>query len=324
MTTAVRKRILSGIQPTGEPHLGNYFGAIRSHVAAQDEGDCFYFIANYHALTTVRDPAALREGTRGVALTYLAFGLDPARATLFRQSDVPEVTELTWLLACVTGKGLLDRAHGFKDKVAKGIEPGLGLYFYPVLMAADILIYDSHLVPVGEDQVQHVEMARDMAGYFNNAFGECFRVPECRLNDTPKVPGIDGQKMSKSYGNDVGLFLEGKALKSRVMSIVTDSTPVEAPKDPGKCNVYALYRLFASADERAEMEERYRKGGLGYGEVKKALLAKVETTFAPARARRTELAARPDEVEDVLREGARRARAVAREVTDRARKLCGL
>ncbi len=328
-------RVLSGIQPTGEPHLGNYFGAIKQHIELQDEGECFYFIANYHALTTIKEAEELRRMTSGVAATYLALGLDPDRATLFRQSDVPEVTELAWLLACVTGKGLLDRAHSYKDKVAKGITPGMGLYFYPVLMAADILIYDSHIVPVGGDQVQHVEMTRDMAGSFNETFGECFRLPEVRLNQGStladgcqppaiKVPGTDGQKMSSSYGNFIEIFLEGKPLKKKVMGIVTDSTPVEDPKDPDRCTVFELFGLLATPAEREELAGRYRAGGMGYGEAKKALLGQIEERFADARERRRELLAHPERVEAVLEAGGRRAREVARSVLDRARGLCGL
>lgn len=318
------RRYLSGIQPTSQPHVGNYFGAIASHIARTEHGRCFYFIANYHALTSVHDPARLRELTTEVAVSYLALGLDPTKATLFRQSDVPEVTELAWLLACVTGKGLLDRAHSYKDKVAKGIDASLGLYFYPVLMAADILAYDSHVVPVGEDQVQHLEMTRDMAGYFNNTFGETFVIPEVELSPTPKVPGVDGAKMSSSYDNYIGVFDEGKQLKKRVMGIVTDSAAVEDAKDPQACTIFELHGLFASPAQQAALAERYRAGGMGYGEAKKALLAQIDATFAPARERRRELLASPDEVEDILRDGGRAAREVARGVLDRARSACGL
>jgi len=323
--TTTQLRVLSGIQPTGQPHLGNYFGALKPQIALQADGDCFYFIADYHALTTIHDADELRRNSFGVAATYLALGLDPARSTLFRQSDVPEVTELAWLLACVTGKGLLDRAHGYKDKVAKGITPGLGLYFYPVLMAADILIYDSDIVPVGGDQVQHVEMTRDMAGSFNEAFGECFRLPKVRVApEAAKVPGTDGQKMSSSYGNFIEIFLEGKPLKKRVMGIVTDSTPVADPKNPEACTVYALYRLLASPDEQAALADRYCAGGLGYGEAKKSLLVKLDEYFGEAREKRKALLANPSQVEDVLQAGGQRAREIARGVLDRARGLCGL
>src|SRR3954451_23220240 len=310
--TPTRKRILSGVQPTGKLHLGNYFGAVRQHIALQDEGECFYFIADYHSMTTVADADQRRQLVRDVALDYLALGLDPNKAAFFRQSDVPEVTELTWMLSCVTNMGLLERAHSFKDKVDKGIEASVGLFTYPVLMAADILIYRSHLVPVGKDQVQHLEMTRDMAGKFNRAYGDLFPLPQERL--VPQgalVPGTDGQKMSKSYNNTIEIFAEGKPLKKAVMGIVTDSTPVEAPKDPDKDTVFALYSLFATEEERAALAARYLAGGMGYGEAKQMLLAKVDEHFGPFRERRTQLAADPARVEDVLRQGAAKARAEA-------------
>ena len=319
-----KKRILSGIQPTGKLHLGNYFGAIRQHIALQDEGECFYFIADYHSMTTVDDAAQRRQLVHDVALDYLALGLDPAKAAFFRQSDVPEVTELTWMLGCVTNMGLLERAHSFKDKVDKGIEASVGLFTYPVLMAADILIYRSHVVPVGKDQVQHLEMTRDMAGKFNRAYGDIFPLPQERLvKQGALVPGTDGQKMSKSYNNTIEIFAEGKPLKKAVMGIVTDSTPVEAPKDPST-HLFQLWALFASEDERAEMAARAVAGGLGYGEVKKDLLARLTARFAPMRERRAALAARPAEVEDVLADGARRARAIAKPVLDACREAAGL
>ncbi|HLW67352.1 MAG TPA: tryptophan--tRNA ligase [Gemmataceae bacterium] len=330
---AARKRILSGVQPSGKLHLGNYFGAIKQHIALQDEGECFYFIADYHALTTLPDleddpkkrAELLRSNVHDVALSYLSLGLDPKKASFFRQSDVPEVTELAWILSTVTGMGLLERAHSYKDKVARGIAPSVGLFTYPVLMAADILIYRSNLVPVGQDQVQHLEMTRDMAGYFNRAYNqEVFPLPQERLDVAAVVPGTDGKKMSKSYGNTIDIFAEGNALKKPVMSIVTDSTPVEAPKDPAKDNVYALYGLVATKEEKAEMAQRYRAGGLGYGEVKKALLAKIDAYFAPARARRKELERHPQAVEDILQEGARKARAEAQKTMDLVRRATGL
>ncbi|MBI5368915.1 MAG: tryptophan--tRNA ligase [Planctomycetes bacterium] len=316
--------MLSGIQPSGRPHLGNYFGAIQQHIQLQDQGEAFYFIANYHALTTVSKAEELRDNTYDVAATYLALGLDPKRAIFFRQSDVPEVTELAWLLATVTGMGLLERAHSYKDKVAKGIKPSVGLFTYPILMAADILIYKSHFVPVGQDQVQHIEMTQDMAEYFNNAYGPVFVRPESRLSATPKVPGTDGQKMSKSYGNTIEVFAEGGALKKSVMGIVTNSLPVEAPKDPDTCNVFALYSLLATATERAELAARYRKGGMGFGEVKKQLLERIDGFFGPFRARRKELLADRGAIDAVLADGAARARAIARRTVDEARKACGL
>lgn len=334
-----RPRILSGVQPSRKLHLGNYFGAIKQHIALQDEGDCFFFIANYHALTTIRETARqiadetkkaidpgelLSEFTHDVALDYLALGLDPDKVAFFRQSDVPEVCELAWVLSCVTNMGLLERAVSYKEKVEKGIEASVGLFTYPALMAADILIYRSHLVPVGRDQVQHIEMTADMAGRFNRAFREVFPVPTYRLTRESKVVGTDGQKMSKSYGNTIDIFAEGKALRQQVMGIKTDSTPLGSPLNPDTCNVFALYSLFATEEERAEMAARYRAGGIGYGDAKKQLLAKVDATFAPAREKRRELAARPEHVEDVLRRGAKKARAEARDTMALVREAVGM
>ncbi len=350
------KRILSGVQPSGKLHLGNYFGAIRQHIALQDEGECFYFIADFHALTTLKDAeekeikdahdssgkmkprkasAILRDNVRDVALDYLALGLDPAKAAFFRQSDVPEVTELAWILSTVTGMGLLERAHSFKDKTDRGIAASVGLFTYPVLMAADILIYRSNVVPVGKDQVQHLEMTRDMAGYFNNAFGvEVFPMPAERLDAVPSVLGTDGKKMSKSYGNTIDIFAEGNALKKTVMAIVTDSTPVESPKDATTCNVAALYALFADDAEKAKLASLYanpmedaeaRQGRpFGYGDSKKMLLEKINATFGPFREKRKELAARPDYVEQMLADGAKRARAEARKTMELVRRATGL
>src|SRR6516225_4252108 len=248
--SAGTKRFLSGIQPSGKLHLGNYFGAIKQHIALQSEGTSLYFIADYHALTTVQDPKAMREYVRDVALDYLALGLDPEQAIFFRHSDVPEVTELAWILGTVTNMGLLERAVSYKEKIDKGIEASVGLFTYPVLMAADILIYRSHVVPVGRDQVQHIEMAQDMAGKFNRAYGEIFPLPDYRLDKGSKVPGTDGQKMSKSYGNTIEIFAEGKPLRKTVMGIVTDSKQVADPKDPEHCNVFALYSSFATEAEK--------------------------------------------------------------------------
>jgi tryptophanyl-tRNA synthetase len=318
-------RYLSGIQASGILHLGNYFGAIKQHIENQFAGNSFYFIANYHALTTIQDAETMRRLTHGVATTYLALGLDPDIATLYRQSDIPEVTELTWLLMTVTPMGLLERAVSYKDKVAHGIAASVGLFGYPALMASDILAFDSHVVPVGSDQVQHVEMTRDMAQAFNRTYdSEVFVVPEAKLNEAATVPGLDGAKMSKSYGNTIPIFAEGKPLKKLVMSIKTDSTPVEDPKDPDACLVFTLFSLFATEDEKAEMRARYVAGGLGYGDAKKALLGKINEAFGPVRDRKKALDADPDYVADVLREGAKKARAVARAVTDRAREACGV
>ncbi len=327
MTTppAGRQRFLSGVQPSGKLHLGNYFGAVKQHIALQDEGECYYFIANYHALTTIQDAGTLREYSRDVALDYLALGLDPNKAIFFRQSDVPEVTELAWILSAVTNMGLLERAVAFKEKTERGIEASVGLFFYPVLMAADILIFRSHFVPVGKDQVQHLEMTQDIAGKFNRAFGrEIFPEPAPRLTKASKVPGTDGQKMSKSYGNTIEIFAEGKPLKSAVMGIKTDSTPMGQPLNPETCTVFALYSLFATDAEQQEMAARYRAGGIGYGDAKKALLAKIDEHFGPARQRRRELTARPDQVEDVLREGGRKARAAAEQTMELVRDAVGI
>ena len=320
-----RLRILSGVQPTAKLHIGNFFGAIKQHIALQDEGECFYFIADYHALTTIQDAATLRENVLGVALDYLALGLDPAKAAFYRQSDVPEVTELTWVLACVTNMGLLERAVSYKEKIDKGIEASVGLFTYPVLMAADILIVRSNLVPVGKDQVQHLEMTQDMAGKFNRAFGETiFPIPNWRLDKESKVPGTDGQKMSKIYGNAIEIFAEGKPLEKTVMGIKTDSTPMGQSLNPEGDNVFALYSIFATDAEKTEMASMYREGKIGYGGAKKALRTKIDEYFAPFRDKRKALAKDPATVEDVLREGAKRARAEAEITMDRVRKATGL
>ncbi len=317
-------RALSGIKPTGELHLGNYFAAMKQHIELQYEHEGFYFIANYHSLTTVHDAEFLRQLTRNVAMDYLTMGLDPGRVNLFRQSDVPEVTELAWILATVTGKGLMDRATTYKDYVAKGIVPNMGIYCYPLLMAADILIYRSDIVPVGRDQVQHIEFTQDMAGYFNQTFRPVFKRPEARLNETPVVPGLDGQKMSKSYNNVIELFGDPKVIRKKIMSIKTDSTPVEAPKEPENCNVFRLIKLMASPEETAEWERRYRAGGMGYGEAKQRLYELWEAQFGSRRELRAQWAARPDDVEDILRTGGRKAREVAREVMAEVRDACGI
>jgi tryptophanyl-tRNA synthetase len=320
-------RILSGIQPSGEPHLGNYFGAIEQHLRLQNEGEALYFIADYHALTTVHDAARLRELTIEVGATYLSLGLDPKRATFFRQSDVPEVTELTWFLSVVTGMGLLERAHSYKDKIAHNINPSVGLFTYPALMAADILIYKSEIVPVGQDQVQHIEIAQDMAQSFNAAFKrEVFVRPEPRLSATPKVPGTDGAKMSKSYGNTIPVFERGKRLKKNVSAIATDSKDFKTePLDPDTDKVFALYALFATEQEKAEMRDKYvNDRAFGYGHAKQALVAKIEERFGPATDRYEALKANPAEIFDVLAEGAKRARALARPTVEEARDAVGL
>jgi tryptophanyl-tRNA synthetase len=325
MVKIKNKRVLSGIQPSGALHIGNYFGAIRQHIAFQEDNECFFFVANLHALTTILDKAKLEEATFQVALDYLALGLDPNKANLFIQSDIPEVTELAWILSNVTPMGLLERAHSYKDKLSRGIAPNHGLFAYPVLMAADILIYDSDIVPVGRDQKQHLEMTRDMAIKFNNTFGETLVVPdEYIMPEVAVVPGIDGQKMSKSYGNTIEIFCDKKTLKQKVMSIVTDSTPLEAPKDPDKNNVYLIYKLFANPEEDKEMRQKFQAGGYGYGHAKKALLEKIENFFQPARERREKLLADKNYVRDVLKEGAKKARVKAREVMERVRAHSGI
>lgn len=319
-------RVLSGIQPTGRFHWGNYFGAIRQYIALQDNEQAFYFIADLHALTTLRDAEALRQNSRDAAVDLLALGLDPAKATLFRQSDVPEITELTWLLLTVTQMHLLEKCHAYKDKRDKGLPADAGLFTYPVLMAADILLYDSDIVPVGSDQVQHIEVTRDIAQRFNTIYGtEALHLPEAQvLAETAKVPGIDGEKMSKSYGNTIEIFEPEKQLRKRIMSIKTDSTPLEAPKNPETCAVFTLYKLFATPQQQEALAARYRAGGMGYGEAKQLLFEAAMEYFAPARARREQLAGKPEEVEHILRAGAAKARAKGREVLDRVRAACGL
>jgi tryptophanyl-tRNA synthetase len=318
-------RVLSGVQPTGLPHWGNYFGAIRQHIELQNNEQAFYFIADLHALTTIHDPKVLQDYTREMATTYLALGLDTNRATLFRQSDVPEVSELTWHLMTVTPMHLLEKCHAYKDKKAKGLPADAGLFTYPVLMAADILLYDSDLVPVGADQVQHVEVTRDIAQRFNGLYGEVLTLPNAHVVEaTAKVPGTDGEKMSKSYGNTIEIFEEPKKLRKKIMSIKTDSTPVEEPKDPDRCSIFALYTLFATPEQQAALAKRYRAGGMGYGEAKQALYEASLAYFAEARARREQLVSNPDMVEQILKAGAEKARAKGREVLDRVRNACGL
>ena len=318
-------RILSGIQPSGALHIGNYFGMMRPAIALQAEGEAFYFIADYHALTSLQDPQALRENSRRVALDFLACGLDPDSGALFRQSDVPQVTELAWILSTVTPMGLLERCHSYKDKTARGMQASAGLFTYPVLMAADILIYDSDLVPVGKDQKQHIEVTRDIAVKINESFGEVFKLPEPRIQAaTETVPGLDGQKMSKSYGNTIDIFGDEKETRKRVMSIVTDSMPVEASKNAETSSIFQLYSLFATGEETAAMKDAFAKGGTGYGEFKKQLFGKLWGYFAPMRARREEILAEPDYIDEVLARGAERANLVADIVMCRVRSAVGL
>ncbi len=324
-------RILSGLQPSGALHIGNYFGMMQPAIALQTEGETLYFIADYHALTTLRDPQALRANSRRIALDFLACGLDPERATLFRHSDVPQVTELAWILSTVSPMALLERAHSYKDKLARGMSPTVGLFNYPILMAADILIYDSDLVPVGKDQKQHIEITRDLAVKMNETFGNTesegrlFKLPEPRIRAaTETVPGIDGQKMSKSYGNNIDIFGDEKDMRKRVMSIVTDSTPVEAPKDPAQSTIIKLYSLVASKEEIAEMRERFSTGGTGYGDFKKQLFEKLWEYFAPMRKRREQILKDKSYIDDILAAGAKRANAIADQVMDRVRAAVGL
>lgn len=322
-------RILSGIKPTGKLHVGNYFGMMRPAIAWQEKGEALYFVADYHALTTLRDPQLMREYTRGVALDFLACGLDPDRAVLFKQSDVPRVCELAWMLGTLTPMPMLENAHAYKAHVARahdaGEAPTLGLFAYPVLMAVDILLYDSDIVPVGRDQKQHVEITRDLAVKWNRALGETFRIPEASiLPEVETIPGLDGRKMSKSYQNTIELFPEENALRKKIMAIPTDSTPVEAPKNPEGSTILGLYRLFAPLADVTQMETDFRAGGIGYGEFKKRLFAAVWEFFAPMRERRAEIARDPVFVDGVLARGAARANDLADATLTRARKKIGL
>lgn len=314
------------MQPSGKPHLGNYLGAMRQHIAMQEKYECFYFIANYHALTTVRNPEKMQEMSLGLALDYLALGLNPEKTTFFMQSDVPEVTELTWILDCITNMGLLERAHAWKDATEKGKkEKTVGLFNYPVLMAADILIYQSDIVPVGKDQKQHVEMARDIAGSFNNIFGETFKLPEPLIKDeVATVPGTNGEKMSKSYGNTIDIFAEEKELKKQVMGITTDSTPLEKPKDPKTCTVFKLYSLIASESEIKGLEDKYKSGGFGYGDAKKLLYERLLKHLSPFRQKRIDLEKKKDYVKEVLFEGRKRASSEAKKTLDIVREKIGI
>ena len=317
--------VVSGIQSSGALHIGNYFGAIRQHIALQKQHPSYYFIVNYHAMTTLQDAEALRAYTLDAAVTYLALGFDPDKSNLFVQSDVPLLNELTWIFFCLTPVSHLEKGVAYKDKVAQGLSANCGLLNYPVLQAADILIYGGTVVPVGADQRQHIEMTRDIAQRFNSRYGTLFPIPEAYIvENVATVPGIDGRKMSKSYDNAINIFEEGASLARRVKRIVTDSTPLEASKDPDTCNVFALIRLFATPEQEAELREAYLGGGYGYGHAKKELIRLILDYFEPARARRRELLNDPDYVKDVLRQGARNARAVASACMERVRELTGL
>lgn len=319
------KRILSGIQPSGQLHIGNYFGMMKTMITNMETSDLYVFIVDLHALTSVHDREKLSRGTLEAAADFLALGLDPGKCTFWVQSDVPEVCELSWVLSTLTPMGLLERCHSYKDKVAKGIAASHGLFAYPVLMAADILLYQSEIVPVGKDQKQHLEVARDIAIKFNNTFGETFVVPEPAISEiTATVPGVDGQKMSKSYGNTIPIFLDEKPLRKRVMSVQTDSTPVEDPKDPENCNLYALLKLFASEEKMAEVHDLYINGGAAYGYLKQDLFELINEYFAGARAKKKELLDNPDYLREILATGADKARAKAATTLDLVRERIGL
>ncbi len=318
-------RVLSGIQPTGRPHWGNYFGAIRQYIDLQTEDHAFYFVANLHALTSIRDQQELSQLSYDAALDLLALGLDPDHAVLFVQSHVPEVSELCWILMSDAPMGLLERCVSYKDKVTKGLTPNVGLFTYPVLQAADILAFDSDVVPVGEDQVQHIEVCRDLARSFNHQYGDVFKLPKAKiLETTAKVPGTDGEKMSKSYGNAIEIFEDPKVMKKQVMRIATDSRPMDQPKEPEIDHLYQLYSLFVDNQQRNEMAETYRRGGFGYGEVKKALADAARKYFEPAHEKRRELEAHPERVREILGDGAATARKQAATVLLRAQQACGL
>lgn len=318
-------RVLTGVQPSGVPHIGNYFGAIRAVLELQNKGDAYIFLANYHALTTSPDPKLLKERTWDLAVTFLACGLDPEKSVFFRQSDVPQVTELTWILNNITSVGMLERAHSYKDKIAKGFVPNNGLFSYPVLMTADILLYQSDLVPVGKDQKQHLEIARDLAIRFNNEHGPIFTVPDAFIpEEVAIVPGTDGQKMSKSYNNIIPIFDTEKNIRKTVMTVVTDCKGLEEPKDPDHCNVVALYKLVATPEEVEEMKAKYRAGNYGYGHAKQALFERLWEYFAPMRSRREALLKDPGYVESVLRSGAEKAAAEAEKTLKKVRQAVGL
>lgn len=320
------KKVLTGIQPSGILHIGNYFGAIQSSIALQNKFDeAFLFIADYHSLTVNPSPADLRDRVKRVALDFLACGIDPEKTVFFRQSDVPEVCELTWILNCVTGVGFLERAHSYKDKIAKGFAPNNGLFSYPVLMASDILIYQSNVVPVGKDQKQHLEMTRDIAIKFNQMYGETFVIPDAYISENVAViPGTDGQKMSKSYNNTIEIFGEPKSVRKKIMAMPTDSKGLEDPKDPDTCNIFALYKLFSTPAQQEEMAARYRAGNYGYGHAKQALFDAYMAFFEPMRARRAELEKDPAYIESILKKGAEKARLSASATMEKVRSAVGI
>lgn len=319
------KRVLSGIQPSGSLHIGNYFAMMKRMIESQETSELFCFIVNYHAMTSLQDGRELSANTLEAAIDFISLGLDPDKCYFWAQSDVPEVTELTWILLCNTSLGLLERSHSYKDKLSRGIVPNVGLFTYPVLMAADILLYSANIIPVGRDQKQHVEITRDIALRFNGIYGDIFTIPEPKIDDDlATIPGIDGQKMSKSYGNTINIFEDEKSLKSKVMKILTDSTPVELSKDPEKCNVFALYRLFADVQQVDEMRDRYIKGGLGYGEVKKELFYLIWEYFKPFREKRKQLSNDKGEVINTLKKGAMKTRSIAIPMLEKVKNAVGL
>ena len=319
------KRVLTGIQPSGVPHIGNFFGAIRQVLELQKMGESFVFIADLHSLTTSPKAEDLRERVKRLAVDFLACGLDPETSVFYKQSDVPEVVELMWYLSNVTGVGLLERAHSYKDKIAKGFSPNTGLFTYPVLMAADILLYQAQLVPVGKDQKQHLEITRDVAIRFNQTYGEVFTIPDGYIPENMAViPGLDGQKMSKSYNNTIEIFGDEKPMRKKFMSIKTDSKGMEEPKDPDTCNVFMLYKLFATPEQQEEMRARYLAGNYGYGHAKQALFEAYMDYFAPMRKRREELLANMDYVDAILKKGAERAREEAMKTLTKVRELVGI
>ncbi len=318
-------RILSGIQPSGKLHIGNYFGMMKTMIGHMERAQLYVFVVDLHALTSVHDRDRLARGTIEAAADFLALGLDPAKCLFWVQSDVPEVCELTWILSTLAPMGLLERCHSYKDKIAKGVSPSHGLFSYPVLMAADILLYQAERVPVGKDQKQHLEVARDLAQKFNNEFGETFVIPEPAIDEqTATVPGLDGQKMSKSYDNTIPIFLDGKALKKKVMAIQTDATPVEEPKNPDTCNLFQIFRLFASPQRLVEVRDLYLHGGAAYGHIKLELFELISEHFAAARARKDEFLADPGEVRRIMKHGAEKARAQAVATLDLVRDRVGL
>ena len=318
-------RILSGIQPSGTLHIGNYFAMMKPMIEYQENNELFCFIVNYHAMTSVKESEILKNNTMNAAMDFLALGLNPDKSNFWVQSDIPEVQELTWILSCNTSLGLLERSHSYKDKLAKGIIPNTGLYTYPILMAADILLFNAEIVPVGKDQKQHLEITRDIAEKFNNSYGDIFVLPEPQISEEIAViPGIDGQKMSKSYGNTLNIFDSGKPLKKKIMKITTDSKEVDDPKDPESCNVFQLYKLFANKNEILTMSNRYKNGGLGYGTAKKELLEKFEEYFKPFREKRLELESDLGEVANIMKKGAEKTRVIANKNLDKIKKAVGL